>query len=76
MKLSVSLSDDDVAVIDDFARRSGLRSRSAVVQHAVRQLRHQDLEDDYALAWDEWAESGDADLWDETIADGLGRAAG
>lgn len=75
MKLSVSLTEDDVAALDDYVRTAGLPSRSAAVQHAVRQLRHQDLQQAYADAFAEWAASGEHDEWDTTAADGLGDAA-
>lgn len=71
MKLSVSLSAEDVATLDEFARTAGLPSRSAAVQHAVRLLRLPDLEDDYAAAWDEWEAAGEQAAWDHTAADGL-----
>ena len=54
MKLSISLTDEDVAVLDEFAQRSGLPSRSAAVRHAIRLLRDPELEQDYAAAWEEW----------------------
>jgi predicted transcriptional regulator len=76
MKLSISLSDDDVAALDEYARASGLRSRSAAVQHAIRFLRHPDLEEDYAAAWEEWEASGERSAWEATTADGLIDAAG
>jgi Arc/MetJ-type ribon-helix-helix transcriptional regulator len=75
MKVSVSLSDEDLAVLDDFAASAGLPSRSAAVQHAIRLLRHAGLEDDYAQAWDEWEDSGDRALWESTTADGVADAA-
>lgn len=75
MKLSVSLSEDDVAVLDEFARAAGLPSRSAAVHVAVKSLRLPDLEDDYAAAWDEWEASGEQAGWDITAADGLADAA-
>lgn len=71
MKLSVSLSEEDVALLDEYARLSGLPSRSAAVQHAVRLLRHPDLEQDYAAAWEEWEGSGERAAWEGTVADGL-----
>ena len=71
MKLSVSLPDEDVAALDAYARVSGLLSRSAAIQHAIRQLRNPDLEHDYTAAWDEWAASGDEAAWESTVADGL-----
>ena len=71
MKLSVSLTEGDIAVVDDYARSSGLKSRSAVVQYAIHLLRHPDLEDDYAAAWDEWQSSGEEAAWEKTVTDGL-----
>lgn len=75
MKLSVSLRDEDVAVLDEYVQASGLRSRSAALQHAIRLLRHPDLERDYDGAWKEWESSGEQALWDATAADGLNDAA-
>lgn len=75
MKLSVSLRDEDVAVLDEYVRSSGLRSRSAALQQAIRLLRHPDLEGDYAAAWREWEASGDQAAWEGTAADGLSDAA-
>lgn len=75
MKLSVSLPAEDVATLDDYARTSGLPSRSAALQHAIHLLRHADLEQDYASAWDEWESSGDQASWEATAADGLADAA-
>ena len=75
MKLSVSLPEEDVAVLDEYAHTSGLPSRSAALRHAIRLLRHPDLEQDYASAWEEWESSGDQALWDATTADGVADAA-
>jgi len=71
VKLSVSLSDEDVALLDEYARTSGLPSRSAALQHAVRLLRHADLDQDYAAAWEEWESSGERAAWEGTGGDGL-----
>ncbi|CCH89555.1 conserved protein of unknown function, putative CopG-like DNA-binding domain, Putative antitoxin of TAS system [Modestobacter italicus] len=71
MKLSVSLPDDDVALLDEYARTAGLRGRSAVIQHALRLLRQVELEQDYAAAWEEWEASGEQSTWDTTAGDGL-----
>jgi len=76
MKLSVSLPDADVALLDEYARRAGLASRSAAVREAIHLLRFPDLEDDYAAAWAEWESSGEEQAWEATAADGLGDAAG
>lgn len=75
MKLSVSLPDEDVAVLDEFARMTGLSSRSAALQHAVRMLRLPELEQDYEAAWNEWEASTDHAAWSVTVADGIADAA-
>lgn len=75
MKLSISLSDDDVAILDAYVERTGLPSRSAGMQHAVRMLRYPTLEDDYADAWAQWATAEDADAWEGAVGDGIGDVA-
>lgn len=71
MKLSVSLPNEDVEFLDQYARTQGYGSRSAVVHRAVRLLRSTELGDAYAEAWSEWSQSGEADLWDPAVGDGL-----
>ena len=73
MKISISLPDQDVAVLDEYARTSGL-NRSAVIRCALRLLRHPELEQDYAAAWEEWETSGEQGAWEGTTADGLSDA--
>ncbi|EAQ00956.1 hypothetical protein JNB_12294 [Janibacter sp. HTCC2649] len=75
MKLSISLSDDDVAALDQYVKAAGVPSRSAAIQRAIRMLRGPELEDAYAAAWDEWQASGEATAWEVTTADGLTDAA-
>lgn len=75
MKLSVSLPEDDVAILDEFVRTAGLSSRSAAVRHAVRMLRLPELEQDYEAAWQEWEASGDEAAWSVTTTDGVADAA-
>lgn len=75
MKLSVSLTDDDVATLDEYVRTAGLPSRSAAVQQAVRQLRQRDLQRAYAEAYAEWDASGERAWWEASAADGLDDAA-
>ena len=43
MKVSVSLPDEDIEFLDAYARSVGARSRSAVLQRAVRLLRATEL---------------------------------
>ncbi len=75
MKLSISLSEEDVAALDRYAEAAGLASRSAAIQRAIRMLGDPALDDAYAAAWDEWEASGDADAWETSLADGLADAA-
>jgi len=71
VKLSVSLTDEDVALVDEYLSRSGLKSRSAVIQRALHLLRQPDMAEDYAAAWEEWAGSGEQEAWESTAADGF-----
>jgi Arc/MetJ-type ribon-helix-helix transcriptional regulator len=73
MKVSVSLADEDVRFLDEYARDQGLESRSAALQRAVRLLRTSELAAPYESAWEEWAASGDAEAWEPTAADGVNR---
>lgn len=75
MKLSISLSEEDVAALDRYVQAAGAPSRSAAIQRAIRLLADPELEEAYAAAWDEWQASGDADAWEVTTADGLADAA-
>jgi hypothetical protein len=45
-------------------------TRCGVVQRALSLLRANELGDDYAHAWAEWAQH-EADLWDVASRDGL-----
>lgn len=71
MKVSVSLPSEDVEFLDEYAKKQGYESRSAVLHKAVRLLRATELSAAYENAWREWAESGDAEVWESTSADGL-----
>jgi Arc/MetJ-type ribon-helix-helix transcriptional regulator len=75
MKLSVSLPDDDVAFMDEYARTRGSSSRSAVLHRAVELLRSAELESAYADAWHEWEQDDQAEEWGCTAGDGIPDAA-
>lgn len=75
MKLSVSLSDEDIAVLDDYVQKTGLPSRSAGLQRAIRMLRHPALEDDYRGAWTEWPDTDEEEVWESAVGDGIAGAA-
>jgi Arc/MetJ-type ribon-helix-helix transcriptional regulator len=71
MKVSVSLPEADIEYLDQYALDQGLGSRSAAVHKAVRLLRASGLGSAYEEAWADWADSGEADIWDATTSDGL-----
>jgi len=70
MKLSISLPREDVDFLDEHVRSVGARSRSAVVQRAVRLLRASQLGAAYAGAWEEWESSGEEGPWEGVSAEG------
>jgi Arc/MetJ-type ribon-helix-helix transcriptional regulator len=72
MKVSVSLPGEDVQFLDEYAKAQGLESRSAALHRAVRLLRTAELGGTYEAAWDEWAATGQPELWEPTTGDGLG----
>jgi Arc/MetJ-type ribon-helix-helix transcriptional regulator len=74
MKVSVSLPEEDIAYIDDYAKRVGAQSRSSVLHQAVVLLRMSELEAAYAGAFQEWQASADGALWENTAGDGLSDA--
>ncbi|MDR1386214.1 MAG: ribbon-helix-helix domain-containing protein [Propionibacteriaceae bacterium] len=74
MRLSVSLPERDVVFLDEYASRTDLESRSAVLRRAIEELRDEVLKADYLAAFSEWDESGEAVLWDVVSGDGLGDA--
>lgn len=71
MKLSVSLSEDDLRELDRYVHERALPSRSAGVQHAIQLLRAPQLSIQYADAFAEWETSVDAARWNDVTSDGL-----
>lgn len=71
MKVSVSLPGEDVEFLDEYAKKQGYDSRSAVLHKAVRLLRASELSAAYESAWREWTDNGEADVWESTSADGI-----
>lgn len=65
-KLSISLPSDTVAFIETYQASHAIKSRSQVVELALRKLREQELESAYREA------SGELDpAWNEANSDGL-----
>lgn len=72
MKLSVSLPDEDIDFLDEYAKAQGIPTRSAVMQKAVRLLRSSALGPSYEDAWREWTESGEDAAWETALDDSIG----
>ncbi|MCP3765394.1 MULTISPECIES: ribbon-helix-helix domain-containing protein [Streptomyces] len=71
MKISVSLPQEDLAFVDEYAARTEAESRSAVIHTAIGLLRQAQLEREYTEAFAEWDGSQDAGLWDRASGDGV-----
>ena len=71
MKVSISLPEKEVDFLDEYARTRRMKSRSAVVRKAVQLLQKEELGDDYAAAWAEWAADDDSLEWERTTHDGV-----
>lgn len=70
-KISVSLSEDDLAFLDGEALTGAFANRSAAVQEGIRLLRESRLADAYAEAFGEWHDTGEEDIWHAASADGV-----
>jgi hypothetical protein len=73
MKVSLSIPSADIEFLDSYAHEHGIESRSAAAQRAIALLRASELGEAYELAWEEWEQSGEAEVWEPTAADGLAR---
>ncbi|OZB80624.1 MAG: hypothetical protein B7X41_17670 [Microbacterium sp. 14-71-5] len=69
-KVSLSLSEEDIAFLDAETQSGRYASRSAATQDAVRLLRESRLADAYAEAFAEGYDEG----WDQASDDGLASA--
>ena len=65
-KLSISLTPEAIGVIDAYRSAHAIKSRSQVIEQALRRLREDDLESAYREA-----SATDAAEWDATAGDGL-----
>lgn len=76
MKISISVRQEDLDAIDAYARETGVPSRSAVIQYAIRRLTSSPLGSEYEHAWREWEASGAAAEWEASAGDGFLSAPG
>lgn len=71
MKISISVSDEDLAYLDAETATGMFPSRSAAVAAAIAHLRRGTLVASYDEAFAEWEASGEAESWDAVAADGI-----
>lgn len=72
MKVSISLPREDIEFLDAYVHDQRRPSRSAAVHDAIAVLRAARLQSDYAAAFDEWEQAGEAAVWEAVTGDGLG----
>ena len=60
-----------MAFLSQYQEAHAVRSESEVVAQVLRLLRERKLESQYAAALHEWQASGEADVWDGAVEDGL-----
>lgn len=71
MMMSVRVDEQLAGFLERYQKSHGLKSRSEALEAAIRALRDKALEQEYALAMDEWDVSGEAEVWDTATGDGL-----
>jgi Arc/MetJ-type ribon-helix-helix transcriptional regulator len=70
-KLGVSVDSQLAQFIERYQAAHGKPTKSEVVQLALSLLQKNELRQQYAEAYQEWLESGEAEVWEVTAGDGL-----
>jgi len=71
VKVSTTISEYDLAFLERYANRHRLQSRAAGFHDAISALREKELEAQYEEAYQEWYESGEAEVWECVSGDGI-----
>lgn len=71
MKVSISLTERQLEFIDEKVERGVYASRSAAMAAAIRRLQERDLVREYAEEYEGLRASGEIEMWDSTLMDGL-----
>lgn len=71
MKVSISLSEEDLAYLDAETEAGTFPSRSAVVAAAIGAYRNRDLVTAYLEAFREWDAAGEDEAWARVLGDGI-----
>ncbi len=70
-KLSISVKDNWLSFIEEYQKNYNIKSRSEVLERGLAALKQLELQDQYHLAYKEWFNSDENDIWDLTTADGI-----
>ena len=71
VRLKVTLERELADYLEPYRTAHQLRTRSAVIEEAIRSLRRAELERDAILAASDIEQQADADWWAFAFADGL-----
>jgi Arc/MetJ-type ribon-helix-helix transcriptional regulator len=71
MKLSISVPDETVELLDRVVKMRGITSRSAAIQQGIDLLVNDSLLASYRVAFAEFDEQGDGEIWDGVAGDGI-----
>lgn len=70
-RFSISISREIAQFVETYQQENDVKSRSEVIERALKLLREKELQQAYYEAGQEWSASEDASLWEGTSADGL-----
>lgn len=70
-RFSVSISDEIAQFVQNYQDEQKISSRSEVIERALKLLREKELQKAYYEAGQEWLNSEDSTLWENTITDEL-----
>lgn len=74
VKISVSIPEDELALLDELIAREELPNRSAGVRRAIEEFRRARLAAEYKECFSQPSFEDEAKLWEDTLADGLDNA--
>ena len=72
-RMSISISPVLAEFVMRYCQRHKQKSKSAVIESALELLRHEELKRQFKVVMSEALESGEIELYDGTVGDGLAR---
>ncbi len=70
-KLSISVDRNWIQFIDNYRKTHHVRSKSEVIEQALKLLKHAELREQYKDAYQEWFNSSEESVWDAVSGDGI-----